>query len=98
MADKTENSSIDMEGFSAQDEVDAILKHIQQRKEQASVVVNKTDKPHSMQFRLGGPGSEVKLYFETVEDLKAMVKELSEDQDLRMYIYAAKEKYAEQAK
>lgn len=63
-----------------------------------SVAITKTDRPNSFSFRLAGPGTEVKLYFEDAQDLEDQVRALAESQDLSLQLAVIKAKYAEEKK
>lgn len=61
-----------------------------------SVVVTKTDKPNSIQFRLAGVGSDVKIYFNDAAELKASVEALTTS-DVAMAIKLLRDNYREQS-
>lgn len=49
---------------------------------ETTTVLNKTERPNSIQFRLGGVGSEVKIYFDTAQDLDSQLSALNKLQDV----------------
>ena len=41
------------------------------------VIINKTEKPNSISFHLGGTGTDVKIYFKDQNDLNEQLEEMN---------------------
>ena len=88
-----------LEVLNLEEEADSIVETIRLKAQnkfkesQTQVVLNKTERPNSFQFRLEGPGSEVKLYFENADDLARQVEEIAKHPHLAVYLADARKKY-----
>lgn len=52
-------------------------------------IINKTERPNSLEFRYGKTGTGVKLYFENAQDVLTQLRELA-DKSTEMHLHIAK--------
>lgn len=78
---------------------EALRHNLQQyRTDKVELHINRTERPNSFQFRPGGPGSEVKFYFEDLKELTAFMKALADSEDIIFALNTIRSKYAEAMK
>ena len=61
--------------------------------ERTVLVINRTEEACSIQFRLSGPGTEVKLYGKDPAHLLERVQEIANSEDLALALRTIKERY-----
>lgn len=59
-----------------------------------TTIINKTERPNSMNFRVGGAGTpEFKIYFEDERDLEKQLAELAGSDLIRSHIDGLKQRF-----